>query len=67
MYLSIFAIPRLYSLYGGESVFPEGNGQPFLCHQLTDEFYDACLAERTSQEREDLSSRIDGHKSLGNK
>ena len=63
-YLSILAVPRFDSLYGGEGVLPEGNGQPPLCHQLTDELHNASLAEWTSKQREDLSSRVDGHKSL---
>ena len=64
IYLSILAVPRFDSLYGGEGVLPEGNGQPPLSHQLTDELHNASLAEWTSKQREDLSSRVDGHKSL---
>lgn len=67
LYLSIFAVPRLNCLYGWEGVLSERDGQTSLSYQLANELHNSRLTEGTTQQREDLSSRVDSDKSLSNK
>ena len=63
-HLSVFAVPRLSGLNRRKGVLPEGNGQSSLRHQLTNELHQSRLTKWTSQQGEDLSTRVDGDKGL---
>lgn len=63
-HFSISAVPSLHRIGRGEGLAPEfGDPAPPTCH-LSDVLCDPIIAERTTQHRVHLTTRIDTNKSL---